>query len=63
MMEIVEDLYDCDIEMNESQDSTTTLGSWRQKDEPNSATRIQGKWEEYLEAGRVKDRRGFSVRL
>ncbi|TMI78761.1 MAG: hAT transposon family protein, partial [Bacteroidetes bacterium] len=48
-----------DCEMLESQNSDTTFGSWREADDKGFEN--QSEWEKYLEAGRVRDHKAFSV--
>jgi hypothetical protein len=60
--ETINTSFNSDVNNPEIQESNTTFGSWRQSDEDDGETGIQREWDEYLEAARVKDYKGFSVR-
>jgi len=51
-----------DIEMEDSQTSRSTFGSWREGDDDEvTAFRIGSEWDKYLSTARVEDCEGFSV--
>jgi len=60
---VEDDVSSVSIDVNDTQESNPTFGSWRQCDEDvGELTGIAREWKLYLESARVKDYRGFSVR-
>ena len=47
---------------DDSQNTETTFGNWRELDPDEDALAVETEWQRYLGTGRVKDSKGFSVR-
>ena len=51
-----------DDSMNDSQNTDTTFGSWREVDPDEDTMAVETEWQRYLSTGCVKGTKGFSVR-